>query len=99
MTLPQPPILSESNAYDLPALTRGREYLLILSGDFKDATVTISFLNEATGAYDAVLNGSWTGEDGVSVEERFIAPSSAGRLTLDDAALLTAISVNLVPIL
>ena len=101
MNLPNPPILTTSATYDLPKCARGGEYLLNLSGNFRGATLALSFRNEATGAYDAVIGGSWTGTTGVLVEARFIAPSADARLVLTNAAVspATSIAVTLVPLL
>ncbi len=101
MNLPTPPILTTTGQYDLPPLSRGREYLLHLSGSFRGATLALSFRNAATGAHDAVVDGTWTGTTGDLFEVRFIAPSTDGRLTLSGASTspATAIAITLVPLL
>jgi hypothetical protein len=86
-------VLTLDGNYEL-ATRAGHEHMLTLKGTFDGATVTMTYLNNATGTYTSVDGGAWTAED----EIRFHAPSAMIRLAVTNDGASTSIAVNLLPI-
>jgi hypothetical protein len=69
-----------------------REHLMTLKGSFGGGTLAMTAYNDATSAYVAVDNGSWTAADEIT----FTAPSDKIKLTLAGSTD-PAIAVSLTP--
>ncbi len=93
--LPSPAVLTVDGNYDVDTLEPGREYLLTLKGTWNGATITLTFWNDAKGAYTAVDGGAWTAD----AEERLIAPSGKARFAVSNDGASTSVGVTLIPIL
>lgn len=93
--LPSPAVLAVDGNYDIPNLAPGKEYLLTLKGTWDGATITLTTMNDATGAYTSVDDGAWTAD----AEIRFIAPSRNARLAVSNDGASSSVAVTLIPIL
>lgn len=89
--LPNPPILTANGDYDFPT-TLGAEHMLITTGDFDGATLTLKTRMDANNTFNAVSGGVWT----APFEADFRAPSIICRLSLSSATGSTSIKVAIV---
>jgi len=87
--LPNPPLIVADGDYDIK-VDVGHAYLLTLKGTWNGATVTLKTRNDATGGYDAVIDGAFTAD----TEQNFRAPTLILRLTVSGSGGSTSIAVG-----
>ncbi|BCU77882.1 hypothetical protein [Luteolibacter sp. LG18] len=96
--LPNPPLLTADNTYEIAGLLPGEEYLLTFKGTFGGATVELQCVNDVLGTYTPVDGGAWDGYG--ATEVRYVAPSSKSRLVVTNADTdgTTSVAVTHVPL-